>query len=68
MSKRSTLPFGPSVVDFAVLIGRIMFHSRISKRPLELLALPSNGVPKQLLNIGQLLYFIFIMELLICNL
>jgi len=41
------------VVDFAVLIRRIMFHSRISERPLELLALPNNGVPKQLLDIGS---------------
>ena len=55
------------MVDFAVLIRRIMFHSRISERPLELLALPNNGVPKQLLDIGQLLAFSFIMEFLICN-
>ena len=34
-----------------------MFQSRISERALELLALPNDGVPKLLLDIGQLLLF-----------
>lgn len=35
----------------------IEIQSRISERALELLALPNDGVPKMLLDIGQLTLF-----------